>query len=330
MQYHDHENYPKLIRNSNAQIYLSILFIVLWSPGFIVTKIGLRYSEPFTLIWWRLLIAVIVSTFFAFWVKVPWPRKLKTIMHLAISGSLLHVFYVVASWMAVYRNTPVGLVAIIVGLQPLLTTILASPILGEKITYKQWLGLLLGFIGIIFIIEPKLQNMTVDLEGILLVSAALVSITLGTIYQKKFCQNVDMRAGRVIQLAFSFLLIWPMIYIFHEQSIHWSNEFIFCLFWLSVMQSVCAISVLGWLIRKGAVSTVALIFYLIPPLTTLYAYILFDEKLGWLGIIGMLITMFGIALALNFIKLKKNHLKINIDYKNHQLSSSTLKVFSEE
>lgn len=149
---------------------------------------------------------------FALLVKSPWPHQGKSILHLVISGIFLHAAYTGASWSAVYQQVPVGLVAIVAGLQPLLTGILAGPMLREKVVVKQWIGLLLGFVGVILIVEPKLENAIISMQGLLLVILALFSITLGTLYQKKFCQGIDMRSGQVIQLAAALLVIAPITF----------------------------------------------------------------------------------------------------------------------
>ena len=281
------------------QFLFSALFIILWSPGFVIAKVGLQYATPFTFIAIRLILAAMVMVVFVWLVKSPWPHQWKSILHLAISGIFLHAVYLGASWSAVYQQVPVGLVAIVAGLQPLLTGILAGPMLGEKVAAKQWIGLLLGFLGVALIVEPKLENAIISVQGLLLVILALFSITLGTLYQKKFCQGIDMRAGQVIQLVAALLVIAPMTYLPGEGNVSWAWPFVFTLLWLSVLMSVGAISILGWLIRRGAVSSVAVIFYIIPPLTTLYAHILFGENLGWLGILGMAVIMLGLGLALS-------------------------------
>lgn len=146
------------------------------------------------------------------------------------------------------------------------------------------------------IVEPKLVNAVITWAGLGLVGCALFGI-MGTLYQKKFCQNVDMRSGQVIQLSAALVMMVPLAIFAEDAHIQWSGMFIFSLFWLSIIMSVGALSILGWLIRHGAITSVAIIFYLIPPVTTLYAHIIFGEQLGWLGIMGMILVMIGVGLS---------------------------------
>lgn len=280
------------------QLFFSILFILLWSTGFIVAKIGLRHADPFTFILIRMGIAIIIMGIFAFVMKARWPIQLKTVWHLAVAGILIHAVYLGASWSAIAQQVPVGIVAIIAGLQPLVTSILAGPMLGEKTTQRQWIGLLVGFLGIFIIVEPRLQAAIISFQGIALAVLALLGITLGTLYQKRFCQNVDLRAGQVIQLIAASLVIWPWVYIMHERPVEWADEFIFSLFWMSIVLSGVAITLLTWLLYRAPAASVAVLFYVTPPLATVYAYFILGENLGWLGISGMAITLSGLILTI--------------------------------
>ncbi|HMS44954.1 MAG TPA: DMT family transporter [Alphaproteobacteria bacterium] len=179
----------------HQRLLLSILFVILWSPGFVLAKIGLGYATPFSFIVARLMLAITFMIIFVRFVKSRYPSSWHIIFHLSVLGILLHAVYLGTSWSAVYQQVPVAIVAIITGLQPLLTGILAGPVLAEKVHIKQWVGLFISFIGIVVIVEPKLVNAFITWAGLGLVGCALLGITLGTLYQKKFCQNVDMRSG---------------------------------------------------------------------------------------------------------------------------------------
>ena len=179
----------------HQRLLLSILFVILWSPGFVLAKIGLGYATPFSFIAARLMLAITFMIIFVRFVKSRYPSSWHIIFHLSVLGILLHAVYLGTSWSAVYQQVPVAIVAIITGLQPLLTGILAGPVLAEKVHIKQWVGLFISFVGIFVIVGPKLVNAVITWAGLGLVGCALLGITLGTLYQKKFCQNVDMRSG---------------------------------------------------------------------------------------------------------------------------------------
>ncbi len=288
---------PQANIHQQKQILFSAIFVLLWSTGFIVAKIGLRHAGPFSFIFIRLAIAVIIMAIVAVIMKARWPTTLKQFLHLSAAGILTHAVYLGASWSAVYQQVPVAIVAIIAGLQPLLTTVMAGRLLGEKTTQRQWVGLLVGFLGIFIIIEPRLQAALISVQGVGLALLALLGITFGTLYQKRFCQGIDLKAGQVVQLLASLLVVWPGISLFDEGPINWGWEFILALFWMSVVLSVVAIGLLSWLIYYGAASSVSVMFYITPPLATLYAYVILGENLGWLGIIGMAVTMSGLVLV---------------------------------
>jgi drug/metabolite transporter (DMT)-like permease len=191
---------------------------------------------------------------------------------------------------------PAGTIAMLVGLQPLLTVFLARAWLGERIVPRQWIGLALGLLGVWFVVQHKI-DLAGDLRGLIPAAIALAGISVGALYQKRFCGHVDLRAGAVIQFGFCAIVFLPLVIAFEPAPVRWTPQFAFALAWSVLVLSAGAISLLYWLLRQGAASNVARLFYLVPPVTALFAWGIFGEDLGATAIAGMGLIALGVALA---------------------------------
>jgi len=282
-----------------AQLWVTVMpgvFVLLWSTGFIGAKFGLPYAEPFTFLLWRFVILTLLLSSVGLLMSAPWP-SLKEAGHTALIGLLVHGAYLGGVFAAISFGIPAGVAALIVGTQPILTALGAGPLLGEKVTARQWLGLLLGLGGVGLVCARKLNLESADLQGIAACLIALVGITLGTLYQKRHGGAMDLRTGSAIQFAASAILMAVIASMTETMEVQWTGEFIFALVWLVLVLSVGAISLLFILIKRGAASKVASLFYLVPPVTAFVAFFLFDETLGWLAIAGMCVAVVGVALV---------------------------------
>lgn len=273
------------------------VFVLLWSTGFIGAKLGLPYAEPFTFLAIRMVIATMLLLLFAWLTRAPWPRKWSEAAHIAVAGLLVHAIYLGGVFTAIHSGLSAGITALIVGTQPLLTAAVAGWFLGEQVIARQWVGLVLGLMGIGLVVSDKLTGGEFSVLGMGSVLLALLGITLGTLYQKRFCAPMDLRSGGVIQYAASGVVLLILAVFFESMQVIWSGEFIFALTWLVVVLSVGAVGLLYTLIHYGAVAKVASLFYLTPPLTALLAYWLFGETLGMVALIGMVVTVVGVALV---------------------------------
>lgn len=271
------------------------LFVLLWSTGFIGTKYVLSGSEPLTYLMVRMIFVVaLMAIIVAIW-RPKWPDA-KGFAHSAVAGLLVHGFYLAGTAIAIYHSVPAGLSALIPGLQPILTSTLANRWLGERVTPLQWTGLLLGFAGTILVLHSR--NMSGDVGwGWFATGVALVSITLGTLYQKRYCTKIDWRTGNLIQFVAAGLLYALGAFAFESRAIHWTAEFILALAWLTVVLSIGSIGLLYWLIRHSATTSVASLFYLVPATTAFMAYVLFGEKLDIVSIAGMAICAAAVLLV---------------------------------
>jgi len=184
----------------------------------------------------------------------------------------------------------------LVGLQPILTVLLARGWLGERVVPRQWLGLALGVAGVSLVVWHKVA-FTSDATALTAVLLALVGISIGTLYQKRHCSHVDLRCGAMIQFTGCAIVYAPLVFFFEHAPVRWTPQFAFALAWAVVVLSVGAISLLYWLLRHGAASNVAGLFFLVPAVTAVMAWLLFDETLGALAVAGMVLISAGVAMA---------------------------------
>lgn len=273
------------------------VFVLLWSTGFIGAKLGLPYAEPMTFLILRFALVTVLLCGFAALSNAPWPKNWGEAGHVAVAGLLLQAVYLGGVFASIFHGVPAGISALIVGIQPLLVAAAAGPVLGETVTGRQWLGLALGLGGVILVVWTKLDLGIGTVWGYALSVIALFGITIGTVYQKKFCPQIDLRSGTAIQFAATTVALVPFALLFETRQVQWTGEFIFALGWLCIVLSLGAITLLFILIKRGAASKVSSLFFLVPPCTALVAYFLFGEQLSLLALCGMAITMVGVALV---------------------------------
>lgn len=274
-------------------------FVVLWSTGFIGAKFGLPYAEPFTFLLWRFVLVVALLLALALAMGAPWPKTRKETAHIAVAGLLLHGVYLGGVFGAIHHGVSAGVMALIAGLQPVLTAVAAGPVLGERVRVRQWLGFALGLAGVLLVVQHRLSSGATSATGYALAFAALAGITAGTLYQKRFCSNMDLRSGGVIQFAAAALAMAILAPMTEAMVVQWTPQFVFALGWLVLVLSLGAITLLYLLIRHGEAARVSSLFYLVPPTTALMAYGMFDERLTGTALLGMLVAVIGVALAVS-------------------------------
>jgi drug/metabolite transporter (DMT)-like permease len=273
------------------------VFVLLWATGFIGAMFGLPYAEPATFLTLRMAIVAAILIVTAIATRAPWPRRRAEIFHVAVAGLLLQGVYLGGVFGAISHGVGAGVSALIVGVQPLLTAALAGPLLGERITPRQWLGLALGLGGVALVVANKIGSGTGTALGYGLAVFALIGITLGTVYQKRVCAGIDLRSGTAVQFTLCAIVFAGVAVCFETMHIDWSVPFLFALAWLCLVLSLGAISLLYLLIRRGAAARVASLFYLVPPCTAAMAYVLFGETLGASALAGMALAVLGVALV---------------------------------
>jgi drug/metabolite transporter (DMT)-like permease len=280
--------------------FYPLLFVLLWSTGFIGAKFGLPYAEPITFLCVRYGLVIGLMGLVALATRAPWPAEPRQWLHIGVTGLLVHALYLGGVFSAIHKGLPAGITSLVVGLQPLLTALGAGLLLGERVLPRQWAGLVLGFGGVGLVVSSKVVAVAggSGLQAMLVPALlALAGITAGTLYQKRFCPSFDLRTGAVIQFVPCLLVSGLFAAQTETMVIDWSGQFVFALLWLVLVLSVGAISLLNLLIRSGSAVNVASLFYLTPPTTALIAWAVFGETLTGLALVGMGITVFGVWLA---------------------------------
>ena len=268
-------------------------FVLLWSTGFIVARYGMPYSEPATFSALRFFGVLVVMVPVAWFSRVAWPAPRQRV-HIAVSGILIQAVYLYGVWSAVRLGMGAGLVALIVGLQPVLTAVAAS-LLGERSSGRQWLGLGVGFAGVALVVWERLHLTGLPMMSVMMCICALFSITAGTLYQKRFCPQFDLRAGSVLQFSASCLILLPIVFLAETREIAWTLPMSAALAWAVLVLSIGATSLLFVLLRRGGVTQVTSLMYLTPATTAVLAWMLFGEPLTPLMVTGMVITAVGVA-----------------------------------
>jgi drug/metabolite transporter (DMT)-like permease len=273
-------------------------FVVLWATGFIGARYAMPWAEPFTFLAARFTLA---SVLFAGLIAMLGSRRLTTAgaLHAACAGVLMHGIYLGGVFWAIHRGMPAGLSALIVGLQPLITAVLAGKLLGEDILPRHWAGLATGLAGVVIVLWPKLgalgSGITAETLAASLVS--VVGMSAGTIWQKRFASGGGLVAATFWQYVGGAAVMALASLAFETQTVTINGELVFAMFWLVLVLSVGAIFLLMLMIRDGEMSKVASLFYLVPAVTAVMAWALFGEKLSLVQIAGMAVTTFGVGLA---------------------------------
>lgn len=273
------------------------VFVLIWSTGFVVARYGMPHAPPLTFLALRYALSIAA---FAVWIVVaraPWPARRATWGHLAVAGVLLHAGYLGGVWSAVKLGISAGMVALIVGLQPVLTALwLAFSGSRQRASARQWAGLLLGLAGVALVVWRKMHAGEVSTTNFALSLFALASITVGTLYQKRFVPAMDVRTGNLIQLSAALAVSLPFA-LAESEPVRWDPELVGAMAWSVLVLTLGGSSLLLLLIQRGAATRVTSLMYLVPPTTALLAWLLFGEALGPLVWAGLALTALGVWLV---------------------------------
>jgi len=275
---------------------MPVVFVLIWSTGFIVARYGMPNSPPFTFLLFRYAFSVLLFVPWVMWSRVSWPQGRAQWGHLAVTGVLMHAGYLGGVWAAVKVGMGSGLSALIVGLQPVLTAIWLSS-RGGHVTRRQWQGLALGFIGLAMVVSRKLEGgVEVTPWSLTMALMALVSITTGTLYQKRFVQVCDVRSANAVQLIAAFAVTLPIACL-ETEAVQWNAQMMGAMAWSVVGLTLGGSSLLYVLIQRGAAATVTSLMYLVPPTTAVIAWFLFDEAITAVTLAGIALTAVGVSLV---------------------------------
>jgi drug/metabolite transporter (DMT)-like permease len=271
-------------------VALPLLFIAMWSSGYVVGKLAVPYAAPFTLLTLRFGLGALLLLLVSLAWRAPWPRSWKALGHLVVVGLLIQALQFSGLYTALKLGVSAGESALIVGTMPVFTALGAAMMLGERTSVKQWLGMAGGMLGVLLVVWHKLGAGTAGVGAYAAAVVALIGITLGTLYQKKYCAGMDVRTGGCVQLLVATLVALPLSLGLEGFDVHWTPTMVFASGWLSVVNSIGASSLLFVLMRDGRASQVASLFYLIPGVTVLMAFAVLGETLNALSLAGFVAT----------------------------------------
>ncbi|WP_457351935.1 DMT family transporter [Roseateles sp. P5_D6] len=271
------------------------LFIFIWATGYIVAKLAAPYADPLTFLSWRYAGVVALMLGLAFAARAPWPSR-RDMAHLAIAGLGIQALYLGGVWVSIRQGLPAGTAALIVNLQPVLVAALA-PLIGERVAPRQWAGVALGLAGVVLVIWHKLNLGTSYGPPLLLCLMALLAITGGTLYQKRFVPQFDLRTGQVVQFVAALAVTWPLAWWLEPMRIEWNVQVLVAMAWSILVLTAGGISLMFYMLRHGRVTAVSSTMYLVPSVTSVMAWLLFGETLGAQAIAGMGVTLLGVYLV---------------------------------
>lgn len=286
-------------RPFGSDALLAWYFVTIWGSGFIATKIGIQYAAPFTFLSLRFIFGLLCLVPLVLWLKPAWPATRMEWIHIVIAGLLVHAVHLSGSHYAQYLGMSAGITAVILALQPLATAMIAIGWFGERPRGMQWLGIALGFAGVALVVWHKIDIRAVTAGSLVAVVTALLSLTAGTLYQRRFCPTVDLRSGALIQFAASLLVLLPLSYVFEGAVVKWSWQLLAAIAFLVICASILGVNALHTLMRHGEATRVTSMMYLPPIFAVAMEYLVFDVVPTALSIIGIIITSVGVALAMS-------------------------------
>lgn len=269
------------------------VFVLIWSTGFVVARFGMPHAGPMGFLATRYALSMLCFMLWIVLARVPWPQSRRQWLHLGVTGVLMHAGYLGGVWAAVKWGMGAGLSSLIVGLQPVLTAVWLS----AQVSRRQWLGLILGLVGLIMVVSRKFgQGGEATPENVAVIVMALFSITIGTLYQKRHVRPCDVRTANVVQLGAALLVTMPLVWL-EAEPMRWNAELAGAMAWSVGALTLGGSSLLYLLIQRGAAATVSSLMYLVPPCTALMAWLLFDEPITPMTVAGTVLTAVGVSLV---------------------------------
>lgn len=273
------------------------LFVVFWASGFPILKLGVEYAEPFTLLAIRAGANVLLVAATLPFGRVRWPGGWREAGHIAVSGFLIQAAYLGAMFFALQQGVAQGVAALVAGMQPLLTAALVGVWLGERVRVWQWLGFVLGFGGLALVVADRLGVGTGTTIGFAAVALTPFLITAGSLYQKRYCADMDLRAGMIIQHTVGGLACYAMASATETREVDWTWQLVFVIAWLVLLLSVAAQNLYFVMLRRGEAARVSSLFYLTPPSAAVLGYLTYGETFGWTAIVGFAVAVAGVVLV---------------------------------
>lgn len=278
-------------------LFRAWFFVLVWGSGYLASKAGMQYAAPLTFLSLRYVFGVVCMLVWLLISRPLWPSTRKEVIHICVAGLLMHAINLGGSHYAQFLGMSAGITALLLATQPLLTAIFASRMLGEKLSYRQWLGVLVALIGVSLVVWHKINAQTGTLASFVAVVVSLAAITSGTLYQRAFCKNVDLRSASFIQFVASLIVLMPLAVGIEGFEIRWNWTLVISVVFLVVFASIAAVNILHKLMRQGHATKVTSLFFLTPVVAVLLEWGMFDFTPTWLTASGVVITCAGVALV---------------------------------
>lgn len=281
-------------------VAMPAVFVLIWSTGFVVARYGMPHAPPMGFLAIRFALSIVCFAAWLWLARVAWRMEPGQVKHLSVAGILMHAGYLGGVWAAVKLGMGAGVSALIVGLQPVLTAVVVA-LMGQQVTRNQWLGLVMGFGGLTLVLWPKLGAGMLSSASLVFAVIALLAITAGTLYQKRWCKPVDVRLGNMVQLAAAFAVALPFALWEHQAlglRIDPTGEFWGAMAWSVLGLTLGGSSLLFLLIQRGAATRVTSLMYLVPPCTALLGWWLFAEPLPWTTLLGMAVVAAAVLMVM--------------------------------
>jgi drug/metabolite transporter (DMT)-like permease len=278
---------------------MPVVFVLIWSTGFIVARYGMPHAPPITFLTIRYALSVLCFGVWIVLARAQWPKTRAQWLHLGVTGVLMHAGYLGGVWAAVKAGMGAGTIALLVGLQPVLTALWLSQsqsAVGARTSRRQWMGLLLGLAGLVLVVWRKLGAGELSALNLSLAALALLSITAGTLYQKRFVAPCDVRTANTVQLLAALVVSLPLA-LLETEPVVLHPHFIGAMVWSVIGLTLGGSSLLYLLIQRGAATQVTSLLYLVPPTTALMAWLLFNEDLTFVMLSGMALTAIGVSMV---------------------------------
>jgi drug/metabolite transporter (DMT)-like permease len=279
------------------ETFLAWYFVSVWGSGFLATKIGLTHAAPFTFLTLRFVFGIACLVPIVLLTRAPWPSTRRDLMHVVVAGLLMHAIHLSGSHYAQYLGISAGIVAVLLSVQPVLTALIAARWMGERLEPRQWLGVALGFTGVMLVVWHKIDVREMTVGGLLAVIIALLGVTAGTLYQRAFCPRVDLRSSALLQFMVAAATLAPLAFAVEGFVVDWAWQMLASIAFLVIGASILAVNALHMLMRRGEATRVTSLLYLTPIFAVVLEFLLFQIAPSALSVAGIAVTCAGVALV---------------------------------
>ena len=283
--------------NDRSDLLLAWFFVLVWGSGYLASKTGMQYAAPFTFLSLRYAFGVFCLGLWVLVSRPRWPSSRREVLHICVAGLLMHAINLGGSHYAQYLGMSAGITALLLATQPLFTAVFSSRILGERLTPRQWTGVIVALIGVSLVVWYKVNAQAGTLASFIAVAVSLAAITSGTLYQRAFCRDVDLRSSAFIQFVVSLIVLVPLAVGIEGIAIRWNWPLLAAVAFLVVFASILAVNVLHTLMRRGHATKVTSLFFLTPIVAVLLEWAMFGVLPTPLTVAGIVITCAGVALV---------------------------------